>query len=111
MNNRRKKFSIGIFLALPNSDLIILHKSEGTTKNTKEWDELSNCVIGRAIEVSRCLGPALSDSAYKPLQTHQHKGGIQRFILESLRVLRGNMTGRYLAHVFFAWTAFTDETP
>jgi hypothetical protein len=28
-----------------------------TTKNTKPCDELSKCLIGRAIEVSRCLGP------------------------------------------------------
>jgi hypothetical protein len=56
---------------------------EGTTKDTKctkEQNELSNCLIGRAIEVSRCLRPGLSESAYEPLQAHQHKGGIQRFI-------------------------------
>ena len=39
-----------------------------TTKDTKstkmEFDELSNRVIGRAIEVHRHLGPGLLESAY-----------------------------------------------
>lgn len=45
------------------------HEIIGTTKNTKrakmEFDELSNRVIGCAIEVHRLLGPGLLESTYE----------------------------------------------
>ena len=35
------------------------------TKDTKRSDELSNLIIGAAIEVHKCLGPGLLESAYE----------------------------------------------
>ena len=35
------------------------------TKDTKRSDELSNLIIGAAIEVHRHLGPGLLESAYE----------------------------------------------
>jgi len=35
------------------------------TKDTKRSDELSNAIIGAAIEVHKCLGPGLLESAYE----------------------------------------------
>ena len=35
------------------------------TKDTKRSDELSNLIIGGAIEVHRVLGPGLLESAYE----------------------------------------------
>jgi hypothetical protein len=70
-------------MALPTQGLTLPHESERTTKDTKstkEWNELSNCVIGSAIEVSRFLNPGISESANVPLRVHQHKGGIQLHI-------------------------------
>ena len=42
-----------------------------TTKDTKrEFDELSNCKIGGAIEVHRHLGPRLLESTYERCLAH-----------------------------------------
>ncbi len=38
-----------------------------------EFDELSNCVIGCAIEVHRTLGPGLLESAYEQCLAHELK--------------------------------------
>ena len=47
----------------------------GTTKDTKstkmEFDDLSNRVIGCAIEVHRHLGPGLLESAYEQCLAHE----------------------------------------
>ncbi len=56
-------------------------RSPFTTKNTKgtkvEFDELSNRVIGCAIEVHRNLGPGLLESAYEQCLAHElAKAGI-----------------------------------
>lgn len=42
--------------------MMINHKG---TKDTKRSDELSNLIIGAAIEVHRHLGPGLLESAYE----------------------------------------------
>ena len=41
------------------------------TKDTKRSDELSNLVIGAAIEVHRHLGPGLLESAYEECLCHE----------------------------------------
>jgi GxxExxY protein len=41
-----------------------LHK-EKDNKNMKTENELSNIVIGKSIEVHKCLGPGLLESAYR----------------------------------------------
>ena len=42
-----------------------------------EFDELSNRVIGCAIEVHRCLGPGLLESAYEQCLAHElNRNGI-----------------------------------
>ena len=55
-----------------------------------EFDELSNRVIGCAIEVHRVLGPGLLESTYEQCLAHELgqagidtklKAGIKRFVL------------------------------
>ena len=41
------------------------------TKNPKRSDELSNLIIGAAIEVHRILGPGLLESAYEQCLCHE----------------------------------------
>lgn len=41
------------------------------TKNQKRCDELSNLIIGAAIEVHRILGPGLLESAYEQCLCHE----------------------------------------
>ncbi|HEX9653962.1 MAG TPA: GxxExxY protein [bacterium] len=41
------------------------------TKDTKKSDELSNGIIGAAIEVHRALGPGLLESAYEECLCHE----------------------------------------
>jgi len=43
------------------------------TKNTKRSDELSNLIIGSAIEVHRILGPGLLESAYEECLCYELK--------------------------------------
>ena len=46
-------------------------KNHKDTKNTKRSDELSNLIIGSAIEVHRILGPGLLESAYEECLCHE----------------------------------------
>lgn len=48
--------------------MMINHKG---TKDTKRSDELSNLIIGAAIEVHRHLGPGLLESAYEECLCHE----------------------------------------
>jgi GxxExxY protein len=45
--------------------------TKGTKKTKKEFDELSNRVIGCALEVHRNLGPGLLESAYEQCFAHE----------------------------------------
>ena len=46
-------------------------RMEHTTEIKREFSELSNLVIGCAIEVHRVLGPGLLESAYRQCLTHE----------------------------------------
>ena len=53
-------------------DSNVSHKDTKSTKNDKEKaNELSNLVIGAAIEVHRIVGPGLLESAYEECLAHE----------------------------------------
>jgi len=58
------------------------HHEEHEGTRRMEFDELSNQVIGCAIEVHRELGPGLLESTYEQCFAHELKlNGIKRFVL------------------------------
>ena len=54
-----------------NGRVNISHKDTKNTKNKERANEVSNVVIGAAIEVHRIVGPGLLESAYEECLAHE----------------------------------------
>ena len=70
------------------------HKDTKDTKDTKRSDELSNRIIGAAIEVHRILGPGLLESAYEECLCRELT--LQNILFERQKSLPVTYKGIYL---------------